>query len=223
MKKTLLWTLVAAMVVASGAATAGDIADGVGYPWDDLSWWAESGATPEPVKDATRSGYWWWPTEPASNAGDAELWGNRGVVYAQWDPAPPPPPEPPAPPEKPERIKEVRSVPVLNNVLFDFDKSVIKAEGKEILDGKVIPYLNQYSSDTVVVEGHTCSVGAEDYNMALGQRRADAVAGYLKENGISGNRISSVSKGETQPAVPNDTPANRKLNRRAVFVITVVD
>ena len=54
------------------------------------------GAKADPVKDDTRSGYWWWPTEPASNADDKELWGNRGVVYSQLA-AKPEPPAPPAP------------------------------------------------------------------------------------------------------------------------------
>ena len=219
MKKSVIWVLAAAVVVVCGSASAGNIADGVGYPWDDLSWWGNSGATPQPYQDAKRSGYWWRHTEPASNADDSELWGNRGVVYSQYvkEPTPPPPPPDSA------KVVEKRKKPVLNHVLFDFDKSVIKAEGKAVLDNDVIPYLNKYEKDTVVVEGHTCSVGEADYNMSLGQRRADAVAKYLTSNGIAASRVKAVSKGETDPAVPNDTPANRKLNRRAMFDITVND
>ncbi|HDP35658.1 MAG TPA: OmpA family protein, partial [Candidatus Hydrogenedentes bacterium] len=110
----------------------------------------------------------------------------------------------------------------LNNVLFDFDKAVLKPEGKAEVD-KLIAEMKKHAKDTVVIEGHTCNVGPADYNMGLGQRRADAVKKYMVENGIDSGRIETVSYGLTLPAVSNDTPANRKLNRRAEFKITVVD
>lgn len=224
MKKVFVTSLMVALtVVMAVPASAGSfVVDAKVRSWDDLSWWGNSGATPDPVKDSTRSGYWWWPTEPASNANDEELWGNRGVVYSMWEPPAPPAPDPaPAPPTAPP-AKPTRSIPVLNNVLFDFDKSVLKAEGKMEVD-KVVAMLKEYPGDTVVIEGHTCNVGAEDYNMGLGQRRADAVAKYIADSGVAANRVSTVSYGETQPAVSNDTPASRKLNRRAVFKYSIND
>lgn len=189
--------------------------------WDDMSWWGNTGAKPEPVADSKgRSGYWWWPKEPASNQNDSELWGNRGIVYHAWQkPAPPEPPKP-TPPPPPAPPKQTRTAPVFNHVLFDFDKSVIKPEGKVIID-EVIAYLKKYPKDTVTIEGHCCSIGTDEYNMGLGQRRADAVKKYMVENGIDASRITTISYGESRPAVPNDTPANRRLNRRAVFVITL--
>jgi len=217
MRKLLVLTLAVALVTLGGSAFA------QGKVWDDLSWWGQSGATPAPVKDCTRSGYWWWPIEPKSNADDTELWGNRGVVYAQYTekvepaPAPAPPPPPPAPPAKVTRQK-----PVFNHVLFDFDKSVLKPEGKAATD-EVVKSMKEHAGDTVVVEGHTCNIGAADYNMGLGQRRADSVKKYMVEQGIAEARITTKSLGLTQPAVPNDSPEHRKLNRRAVFDITVVD
>ena len=217
MKKTLASVLAIALVLACGVASASYQPPKV---WDDLSWWGNSGATPEPVKDCTRSGYWWWPTEPKSNAGDTELWGNRGVVYAQWekpeiksDPPPPPPPV--------DDPGEKRKIPVLNSILFDFDKSVVKPEGKAVVD-QAAGFMKGHN-DTVVVEGHTCNVGADDYNMALGQRRADAVKASLVAAGVPAANASAKSLGETKPAKPNDTPANRKLNRRAVLVIEMKD
>ena len=191
--------------------------------WDDLSWWGQSGATPGPSKDAVRSGYWWWPTEPASNANDGELWGNRGVVYGMYvEPVPEPVPAPmPMPaPVPPPRV--MRTATVFSHVLFDVDKSMLKAEGKAETD-KVISELKQYGKDTVLLEGHTCNIGTDEYNIGLGQRRADAVKKYMVESGIGESRISTVSYGESQPAVPNDTPANRKLNRRVMFKISVVN
>ncbi|GMU94099.1 MAG: hypothetical protein AMXMBFR4_31570 [Candidatus Hydrogenedentota bacterium] len=221
--KKLLIGVVAVMLLAGNASavTCGP------KVWDDMSWWGNSGATPEPQPDKgaaicggePRSCYWWWPTEPASNSGDTELWGNRGVVYHCWvKPTPPTPPEPPQPPQpKPERTK-----PIFNNVLFDFDKAVLKPEGKAEVD-KVIAEMKAHPGDTVLIEGHTCDIGTDEYNMGLGQRRADAVRKYMVENGIAEGRITTKSFGESQPAVPNDGPANRKLNRRAEFEITIVN
>lgn len=214
MKKLIVSALAISFVLACGTALA--------YQpkvWDDLSWWGQSGATPAPVKDAVRSGYWWWPTKPVSNSNDSELWGNRGVVYAQYhekvaEPAPPPPP-PPAQPPKPSWQK-----PVLNNILFDFDKAVLKPEGQAIAD-QVIQHMKEWPNTVVTIEGHTCNIGTEQYNMGLGQRRADAVKKYMVEKGIDASRITTISYGESRPAVPNDTPANRKLNRRAVFDVTI--
>lgn len=217
MKKLLVLTLAVAMVTLGGSAFA------QGKVWDDLSWWGQSGATPAPVKDCTRSGYWWWPKDPKSNADDTELWGNRGVVYAQYAEKAPEPPKPPAPAPK-ETPKEVvkRTAPVFNHVLFDFDKSVLKPEGKAEAD-KVVADLKANAKDTLVIEGHTCNIGTPEYNMGLGQRRADSVKKYLVEQGIDAARITTKSLGLTQPAVANDSPEHRKLNRRAVFVTTVVD
>src|SRR5690349_9736867 len=79
------------MVAAAVALTAFSAGAQV-RSWDNLDWWAQSGAKADPVKDDTRSGYWWWPTEPASNADDKELWGNRGVVYSHMAAKPTPPP-----------------------------------------------------------------------------------------------------------------------------------
>lgn len=212
MKVFMAGMLAVAMLIMAGSAMAYEIKE-----WDDYSWWAQRESTPRPVKDAVRSGYWWWPTEPDSNVDDQELWGNRGVVYHIWEPPvetpPPAPPEPTPPPVKKEIIK-----PVLNNVLFDFDKSVLKPEGKAET-GKVVSFMGEYPESTVLIEGHTDSIGTDAYNMALGQRRADSVKSYMVENGISDARITTKSYGESQPVVPNTSRANRALNRRAVFNI----
>lgn len=222
MKKLLIGVM--AVMLLAGAASAADCPPKV---WDDMSWWGNTGATPEPQPDKgaaicggePRSCYWWWPKEPASNSGDTELWGNRGVVYHCWQkPEVVTPPPPPPTDQKPP----VREKPVFNNVLFDFDKAVLKPEGKAVVD-QVISEMKAHPKDTVVVEGHTCDIGTDEYNQGLGQRRADAVKNYMVENGIDAARIQSVSKGEGEPAVPNDGPANRKLNRRAEFEITIVD
>lgn len=218
MKKLLVCAVAVAIAAACGSAFA------QGKVWDDFSWWGQSGATPAPVKDARENypGYWWWPLEAKSNANDSELWGNRGVVYnmlaekkAEVTPSPPPPPS--APQAAPPRVK-----PVYAHVLFDFDKSVLKPEGKAEVD-KVVADMKKYSKDSIVIEGHTCNIGTDEYNMGLGQRRADAVKKYMVEQGIDAGRVTTKSLGESKPAVPNDMPANRKLNRRVVFEVNVVN
>ena len=216
-KRIIALALIAALRGMAGTAAAAKM-------WDDMSWWGNTGATPEPTMDTKgRSGYWWWPKEPASNADDGELWGNRGIVYHAWEkpmmeetPAPTP-----APAEEP-RPTDIRTAVVLNNVLFDFDKTNLKPEGKAEID-KLVAEMTKFGQDTVVVIGHTDSVGTDEYNMGLGQRRADSVAAYMKAAGIDAARIATKSMGESEPAVPNDSSANRALNRRAVFEITVVN
>lgn len=224
MKKIFVCVLGIAFVVSCGSAYAGG-----GKVWDDLSWWAQSGATPSPFKDTVRSGYWWHPQTPASNEEDEEVWGNRGVIYGMY--APPAPEEPEEPeeieePEEPEEPEEeieiTREIPVLNDVLFDFDKSVLKEAGESETD-KVIEILEEHEDDTLVIVGHTCDIGQSDYNEALGKRRADSIEEYMVDNDIDEDRIETISKGEDQPAVPNDSPENRKLNRRAVFKLEIDD
>ncbi len=214
MKKIVALALVAALFGACGTAQAAKV-------WDDMSWWGNTGATPDPQADSKgRSGYWWWPKDPASNAADGELWGNRGIVYSQWI-KPKPAEKPPVPGPTPSG-HVIHTAIVLNNVLFDFDKAVLKAEGKAEV-GKLVAEMKKWPKDTVVINGHTCNVGADDYNMGLGQRRADAVKTYLIENGVAAGRIKTKSLGETKPAVSNDTPASRKDNRRAEFKVTAIE
>lgn len=209
-----------ALVVASPACAQGKV-------WKDLSWWGKSGATPDPVKDKTRSGSWWWPTEAKSNEKDAEAWGNRGVVYhiakEEAKPAPAPAEAAPAPAPAPsEPVKVKREKPLFNNVLFDLDKAILKPEGKAEVD-KVNADLKAHPKDTVIVQGHTCDLASDAYNMKLSDRRANAVKAYMVEQGIDAARVTATGFGESMPAVPNDSEANRKLNRRAMFDITVAD
>ena len=215
MKRIVALVLIAAVCGFGGKAEAAK-------HWDDMSWWGNTGATPEPTADTKgRSGYWWWPITPASNANDGELWGNRGIVYHAWERAADPVPATPTPAPGPVvQPPTTRQAIVLNNVLFDFDKSTLKPEGKAEID-KLVAEMNKFGGDSVVIIGHTDWIGTDAYNMALGQRRADAVANYMKAAGIDASRIGAKSMGESQPAVPNDSAANRALNRRAEFQITL--
>ncbi len=99
------------------------------------------------------------------------------------------------------------------DTFFDFDKSVLKAEGKAKLK-ELVEKIKNISLEVVIVVGHTDSVGTDAYNQKLSQRRAEAVKGYLVTLGVSKNRIYTEGKGESEPAADNKTAAGRAKNRR---------
>lgn len=110
---------------------------------------------------------------------------------------------------KPVAIK----VSYSTDTFFDFDKSIIKPEGKVKLD-ELVNKLKSISLEVVIVVGHTDSIGTDVYNMKLGDRRANAVKAYLISKGIEKNRVYSESKGERQPIADNKTATGRAKNRR---------
>ena len=141
-------------------------------------------------------------------------------------PKPEPKPEPPAltpppPPPAPEPVKIV-----LEDIHFDFDEATLTKEALDILDSN-IKTLKDNPGINVQIEGHTCAHGAEDYNMALGERRANAVKEYLENQGIDAGRMTTISYGETRLAMPEiPTPKNKnsieaKTNRRVHFEVIV--
>jgi OOP family OmpA-OmpF porin len=101
----------------------------------------------------------------------------------------------------------------LENVLFDFDKSVIKAEAYPLLDD-VVTVLNQNPSMKVELQGHTDNIGSKDYNMGLSKRRANAVKAYLAKKGIANSRMTTKGFGFSKPVALNGTDFGRALNRR---------
>lgn len=107
----------------------------------------------------------------------------------------------------------------LGDVLFDTDKSILKAGATDNL-AKLAAFLNQYQDRTVAIEGHTDSVGSEEHNVGLSQRRADAVKAYLVKQGINGMRITTEGKGEDVPVADNNTAAGRQQNRRVEVIIS---
>ncbi len=128
-------------------------------------------------------------------------------------PPPPPPPPPPAPP-KPAPPKPVaEKVTLAADVLFDFDKSVLKPAGKGKLDdlaGKI----RGVNLEVVIAIGHTDSIGSDAYNQKLSVRRAESVKAYLVSKGVEPNRIYTEGKGEKQPVASNKTKEGRQKNRR---------
>ncbi|MDR9367121.1 MAG: OmpA family protein [Balneolaceae bacterium] len=107
---------------------------------------------------------------------------------------------------------------ISNDVLFAFDSSVIRESAKPTL-AKIARALNNHPDRTLNVAGHTCDIGTEEYNEGLSERRAAAVKEYLVKSGISGDRIMTEAYGESEPLVPNENEAARKLNRRVELTI----
>ena len=103
-----------------------------------------------------------------------------------------------------------------NTVYFGFDKYNIEGEYVQILDAHAA-YLTATPSAKVLVEGNTDERGTPEYNIALGQRRADAVKGYLAAKGVEAGKLSTVSYGEEKPAVQGHDEAAYSKNRRAVL------
>jgi len=104
-------------------------------------------------------------------------------------------------------------------VYFDFDKSDISANSKLALD-KLVQIFKEYPETNLLVEGHTDDKGADNYNLALSEKRAKAVGEYLKRYGIAPSRLTINWYGEAQPKVENTSDANRAENRRVEFAIT---
>ena len=101
----------------------------------------------------------------------------------------------------------------LNNIFFDFDKSILKEESFPELN-RLVNFLNENIFLKIEIAGHTDNQGNDSYNLKLSKDRANAVLEYLISKGISRNRITSVGYGETKPISTNDNEEGRQLNRR---------
>lgn len=130
-------------------------------------------------------------------------------------PAPAPAPRPPAPAPAPAVIPAPVSekVTFAADAFFDFDKAVLKPEGRAKLDD-LVSKMKSINLEVVIAVGHTDSVGTDAYNQRLSVRRAEAVKAYLTSKGIERNRVYTEGKGEKQPVADNRTSAGRAKNRR---------
>jgi peptidoglycan-associated lipoprotein len=101
-------------------------------------------------------------------------------------------------------------------VYFDFDKYSIRAQDRSVIEAHA-SYLRNRPTSRVVIEGHTDSRGGREYNLALGQRRSEAVQRALTQLGVPAERVEAISWGIEKPASPDNTEEGYQLNRRAEF------
>jgi len=106
----------------------------------------------------------------------------------------------------------------MSDVLFDTGSSTLKSGAREKL-AKISGILLAHPGLTLQVEGHTDSVGTDDFNQQLSERRADSVRDFLAEEGVPGSSMSARGFGKTMPVAGNDTPDGRQRNRRVELVV----
>ena len=131
------------------------------------------------------------------------------------EPAPAPAPAPvaaPAPAPAPAPAIATK-VTYAADAFFDFDKAVLKPEGKAKLDD-LVSKVKAISLEVIIAVGHTDSVGSDTYNQKLSVKRAEAVKAYLVSKGIEKNRVYTEGKGEKQPVADNKTKEGQAKNRR---------
>jgi OOP family OmpA-OmpF porin len=136
-------------------------------------------------------------------------------------PAPTPAPAPAAPKpaaEAPKPKPVAEKVTFAATTLFDFDKSVIKPDGKAKLDD-LVNKLRSINLEVVIAIGHADWIGTDAYNQKLSERRAEAVKAYFVSKGVETNRVYTEGKGEKQPVADNKTAQGRAQNRRTEIEI----
>jgi len=148
---------------------------------------------------------------------------NRGVLTAQMEPT-----------EKPEAVRPTNRSPVVTKeediavisshsftvkeirLQFAFDKALLTDKSRQTLV-EIADWMKSNPKESIQIQGHTCNVGTAEYNLALGDRRANSAKNYLVGLGINANRITTISYGLEKPRFPNTDELNRSLNRRDEF------
>jgi len=201
LNKVAMMFAVAALATAAGAQTRVTAADG--GPTVD-NW--QNGTGELVWKNGTNELCWrdssWTPATAAV--------GCDGALVPAAAPAPAPAAAPaPAPAPAPIASK----VTFAADAFFDFDKSVLKPEGRAKLDD-LVNKIRGINLEVIIAVGHTDSIGTDAYNQKLSVRRAEAVKAYLVSKGIERNRVYTEGKGEKQPIADNRTKEGRAKNRR---------
>jgi len=131
--------------------------------------------------------------------------------------APPPPPTPPPPPPARPAPAEFVAEAALRDVYFDFDKADIRPDAARTLDAS-LEWIKANPSALILIEGHCDERGTNAYNLALGERRAQATLNYLTQRGVARERITLLSYGEERPVCTERSETCWAQNRRAHFL-----
>lgn len=134
---------------------------------------------------------------------------------AEIEPTPTPPPPAPTPPPEPPKEDPNAWKANIKDVFFDFDKYEIRADAQAVLQENA--RLLKEKGANVVLEGHCDERGTEEYNLALGERRANAVRAYLSDLGVGSSMMSTISYGEEKPFAMGHDEAAWAQNRRVHF------
>lgn len=185
----------AALATAAGAQTIDNWKNGT----NELVW-----------KNGTNELCWrnafWTPATAAPGCDGAIVPAAAPAAPAAAAPAARPAPAPVAPPA-------ATKVTYAADAFFDFDKSVLKPEGKAKLDD-LVGKIKDINLEVIIAVGHTDAVGSDSYNQKLSVRRSEAVKAYLVSKGVEKNRVYTEGKGEKQPVADNKTSEGRAKNRR---------
>ena len=205
LNKVAMMFAVAALATAAGAQTkvtaanGGPVIDNWQNGTGELVW--KNGTNELCWRDAN-----WTPATAAVGCDGALVAAPAAPVAAP--PAAARPPAPPAPP-----AVAASKVTFAADAFFDFDKSVLKPEGRAKLDD-LVSKIKGINLEVIIAVGHTDSIGTDAYNQRLSVRRAEAVKAYLVSKGIERNRVYTEGKGEKQPVADNRTKEGRAKNRR---------
>ena len=160
--------------------------------------------------------------QPPKNAVEAKPSPAPAAAPAETRVTPPPPaPRDPDVVSSPiaGSIAELNSKGYLNSAYFDYDKADLRDDARSTLAGNA-EWLKKYPTLQVLIEGHCDERGTSEYNLALGDRRANAAREYLVSLGVDATRVKTVSYGKERPGCTESTDACWQKNRRAAFVIT---
>lgn len=228
-REILKYCLIATMFLSAAEAAAF---------WDGLRWvdreenrkqeteelqkkfeWWPTDATPAPVKDEDRGGYWWWPTNP----GKVTPWGNRGYIYVYkiiFDYK-----EETLPPAKPQELRPSLVIKkIIKNVklYFDYNKAALRTDHAAILEDAV-KALNRNKDADILITGNCDARGSEEYNLKLGKKRAEAVKQFMINKGVSDSRIRIVSRGKLDAVAPINDLKGMQKDRNAQFMVAEVE